>query len=111
MNHIEHYKHQHPRVAVDLDRWVLVIEGQYPYEIDLEQCTTSARLLDFIFQVSRKPWCDRALAGEVLSALERACRIRFRNNAQGTYCPRGRSMRVNWAEGYTEAIKVYLCDR
>ena len=36
------------------------------YYVDLEDCTTSAHLLDWIFQVARKSWADdRAIAGLV----------------------------------------------
>jgi len=91
--------HHHPRVEVDLDRLALVVRGQYPYEIDLERCTSPAQLLDIILQVSDKPWCDRALAGELLAAVETACRDHFDDSAQGVYCPGGLPMRVDWAEG------------
>ena len=96
--------HLHPRVEVDLDRLALVVHGQYPYEIDLERCTNAAHLLDIILQVSDKPWCDRALAGELLAAVETACEEHFRDNAQGVYCPGGHLMRVDWAEGSYAAV-------
>jgi hypothetical protein len=91
--------HPHPRVEVDLDRLALVVRGQCPYEIDLERCTSPAQLLDIVLQVSDKPWCDRGLAGELLAAVETACRDHFDDTAQGVYCPGGQSMRVDWTEG------------
>jgi hypothetical protein len=40
--------------------------GGYPYEIDLETCTTSAQVLDWIMQVAGKTWAtDTVLAGLV----------------------------------------------
>src|SRR5688572_15832951 len=37
--------------------------GHWQYEIDLERCTTSAQVLDWIFQIAEKTWAtDRVLA-------------------------------------------------
>ena len=82
---------------MDLDRLVLVVHGPYDYEIDLERCGTPAQLLDTVFQVSRKTWCDRALAGELLAAVQEACRAQFGKSAQGVFCPYGTAMKVGWA--------------
>jgi hypothetical protein len=44
----------------------LYIDERYLYEIDLEQCTTSAEMLDWIFQIAGKPWAsDRVIAALV----------------------------------------------
>lgn len=88
--------HQHPRVEVDFGRLLLVIKGPTPCEIDLERCTDPARLLHLVLHVSTKPWCDRALAGEMLAALETACRTDLGRTAQEVYCPSGRPQRVDW---------------
>lgn len=104
MNLSESPNHKHPRVHIDLDRLVLVVHGLYPYEIDLEQCTNPVRLLDRVLQVSRKLWCDRELAGELLAAVETVCRLRFDSAAQGVYCPCGRPMRVDWRTASTELL-------
>ena len=40
------------------------------YEIDLEELTTSARLLDCIFQTRNKTWCSCEDAGALLAALQ-----------------------------------------
>ena len=39
------------------------------YEIDLESCVSSARVLDWIFQVSTKTWCTKDDAADLLTAL------------------------------------------
>lgn len=88
--------HQHPRVEVDFGRLALVIKGPTPCEIDLERCTDPARLLHLVLHVSTKPWCDRALAGEMLAALETASRSEFGRPAQQVYCPSGRPQHVDW---------------
>jgi len=40
------------------------------YSIPLEQLTTSAQMLNAIFQVQGKPWCDPTMAGMLLAALQ-----------------------------------------
>jgi hypothetical protein len=96
--------HQHPRVEVDLGRLVLVVRGPTPCEIDLERCTDPARLLHQVLHVCNKPWCDRALTGEILSALETACRSEFGRNAQAVYCQSGRPQHVDWDAARFSAI-------
>lgn len=97
--------HQHPRVQIDINRLVLTVHGDYPYEVDLERCTTPAQLLDFILQVSKKPWCDRALAGELLAAIETASRVELDTTAQGAFCPGGRPMKVDWVDGISSPLE------
>ena len=40
------------------------------YEVDLDRCKTSAEVLDWIFQVSKKGWVTAAEVGELVGALE-----------------------------------------
>jgi len=40
------------------------------YEVDLEQCNTSAEILDWLCQVSQRSWCSREDAGYLLAALD-----------------------------------------
>jgi hypothetical protein len=97
--------HQHPRVEVDLGRLVLIVRGGGgPYEIDLERCQDPARFLHFLLHVSRKPWCDRALAGEILAALETACRSEFGEPAGRVYCPSGQANYVDWDAAMTTPL-------
>lgn len=94
--------HQHPRIEVDLGRLVLVVQsGVGPYEIDLERCQDPAWFLHFLLHVSRKPWCDRALAGEILVALDTACQSEFGMDARRVYCPGGRPNHVDWDAAVT----------
>jgi hypothetical protein len=41
------------------------------YEVDLEEMTTSAQMLDWIFQIRRKTWCTSEDAGDLLQLLDR----------------------------------------
>jgi hypothetical protein len=40
------------------------------YEVDLERCTTSAAVLDWIIQVSLKPWATDSILAELVHKLE-----------------------------------------
>ena len=98
--------HQYPRVEVDLGRLVLIVRGPCPYEIDLERCHDPAWLLHFLLHISRKPWCDRALAGEILAALDTACRSEFGREAAKVYCPSGRANHVDWDAAVTTSLRA-----
>jgi hypothetical protein len=99
--------HLHPRVEVDLGRLVLIVQGGGgPYEIDLERCHDPAWLLHFLLHVSRKTWCDRALAGEILAALDTACRSEFGREAAKVYCPSGRANQVDWDAATTTSLRA-----
>jgi hypothetical protein len=40
------------------------------YEVNVTDMTNSAKMLDWIFQVSNKAWCSREDAGHLLDALD-----------------------------------------
>lgn len=40
------------------------------YTIELQECKTSAELLDWIFQISRKPWISGKQLADMLRALQ-----------------------------------------
>lgn len=66
-------KESYGRWRYDPDRIVLVYvgdEGREEYEVDPEECTTSAKTLDFIAQVSRKTWASREDVGNLVAALD-----------------------------------------
>ncbi|CAN5309009.1 hypothetical protein BH24ACT7_BH24ACT7_24140 [soil metagenome] len=49
----------------------LLVTRSGNYEIDLDDCTSSARLLDWICQIADKEWCDdQTLAGLVRALIE-----------------------------------------
>ena len=58
--------------------------GAWSYEVDLEDCTTSAQALDWIMQVASKTWATDA----VIAGLVRA--IRDVLNPQSTLCSFGK---------------------
>ena len=55
---------------LDLATWVLYPVAPYRYEVDLEQCLTSAQVLDRIMQISQKTWADDATIAGLIRALD-----------------------------------------
>jgi hypothetical protein len=57
-----------------LDPTRLVLEcyegRRWVYEVDLEQCTTSAQVLDWIAQVAMKTWATDAVIAGLIRALD-----------------------------------------
>ena len=85
-----------PAVEFDRERLVIMIHKPYPYEIDLETCTGSAQVLDWIFQVFKKTWSTPELIYEILEGIEQACEQSHGDSAQGVFCPGGRNRAVSW---------------
>jgi hypothetical protein len=54
---------------LDVSSYVLRMAEPFPYEVDLEECTTSARVLDRIMQVSYKTDADDATIAGLIRAL------------------------------------------
>lgn len=77
----------------------MIVCGDYEYPVDLERCTTASQLLDYLFQIAAKPWCDAALLKNIFDCLEAACQKKFKTNLQRVFCPFGRDMRVDWKNG------------
>lgn len=50
-------------------KWMVLTFLPEDYEIDLEECTTSAQLLDWIFQISNKTWMTEKDRSDMLLAL------------------------------------------
>jgi len=58
-------------------------KGQVDYQVALEQCTTSAQVLDWIMQVLGKTWATDATVAGLVRQLDRLLR------PQKTLCSRG----------------------
>ena len=63
--------------------------GPGEYEVDLERCTTSAQVLDWIVQVSKKTWATDAIVADLVRALDDVL------DMQGTLCPFGQARIVD----------------
>jgi hypothetical protein len=59
----------HPRTLV-----VRYRKGGFEYEVDLEQCTTPAEMLSWIFQFANKTWATRESVGDLVKILSRLLR-------------------------------------
>jgi len=66
--------------------------GHWLYGVDLERCTTSAEVLDWIMQVAGKQWATPELMSGLL------CALRDVLNPQATLCSCGRSKRLTKSE-------------
>lgn len=90
-------------VTFEFNRKSLTLEmrdrnGAWFYEIDLERCTDSARLLDALLQVASKrhPLFSAAVIGDLIGVLEDVAGEVFGTNLQGLYCPFGEGRQVDW---------------
>lgn len=78
-----------PYIVFDPDRLVLVFDVDgYDYEVDIEECTTSAEMLDWIFQINGKQWLktekeNAELIGRLVQAFDDLL------NPQATLCSWG----------------------
>jgi hypothetical protein len=61
----------------------------YRYEIDLDTCTTSAEVLDWICQAAGKTWADDATVAGLIRALDDVLK------PQAHLCSSGRSKRLS----------------
>ena len=76
-----------PAWKFDPDRLVLDLydgEGRWIYEVDFERCSTSAEVLDWIFQVAGKTWCTDKILGGLIHMLDKIL------HPQATLCGSGR---------------------
>ena len=64
------------------------------YQIDLERCTNSAQLLDWLFQIQGKNWCSPELIFDLMTFFDDL----IVGGVQGKFCPCGEDQKVNWAE-------------
>jgi hypothetical protein len=81
---------------LDQESFVLwTAAGGYRYEVDLEECTTSARVLDRIIQLAGKEWArgDPAARNALIAGLVTALDDVLR--PQATLCSFGQSRRLS----------------
>src|SRR6266487_1772983 len=64
---------------------------QHSYEVDLDDCTTSAQVLDWMMQVAGKSWADDATIAGLVRALDDVLR------PQANLCSGGRSKELTGA--------------
>ena len=72
------------------------VTRNYQYEIDLEEMTCSAEILDWIFQIRGKTWATPQVMHDLLKA------IQILIHPQQNVCSWGKDRRVNAAEIISE---------
>ena len=68
------------------------------YEIDLEECTTPAELLDWLFQMQGKAWCTAEALYDLFEIFEEVSQHMLGTSIQGGFCPFGNAKRVEWKQ-------------
>src|SRR4030095_16535284 len=66
-------------------------ESRFWYEVDLEQCTTPAEMLAWIFQFANKTWATREIVGDLVKILSRLLRPKH-NLCLGSSLPEGEAL-------------------
>jgi hypothetical protein len=66
-------------------QWYVLVRADPWYEIDLEKCTTSAHVLDWIMQINGKTWGDHATLAGLVRAFDDLL------HPQSTLCSFGQS--------------------
>jgi hypothetical protein len=74
--------------ALNRATYALGHTGDIDYWIDLDSCTTSAEVLDWIAQISHKTWADDATLAGLVRALDDVL------NLQAHLCPSGASKQL-----------------
>lgn len=69
--------------SLHLSNLTLVGPPPFDYPVDLEDCKTAARTLDWIAQVAQKTWADDSAIAGLVRALDDLL------NMQGSLCPSG----------------------
>lgn len=95
----------HPRVSFNKSNLTLTVHGKYDYEIDLEGERSTSDILDTIFQVAGKTWCDADLIKQLIEGYQTAAEEVFNNSAQGAFCPGGCVMKLDWKKGTYTSIR------
>jgi hypothetical protein len=93
-------------VKFNPDNLTMLVNIGYWYEVDLEECRNSAKLLDWIFQVAGKlERNDAEIVWELLHGLNLVSRLVFSKGVQGAFCPFGCGQEVDWRRGERRETK------
>jgi hypothetical protein len=66
------------------------------HEIDLNECTDAARMLDALLLLSRKTWCTPDILFDVVLCMEEASQKVHNTTAQNVFCPLGQFRSTTW---------------
>ncbi len=68
---------------------------EWLYGVDLENCTNSAEILDYIFQIAAKKWRTPQILYDLIKEIEEAWKKIHGKNAQLTFCL-GKNQTIKW---------------
>lgn len=74
--------------------------GDFEYEIDLDECSTSAEVLDWIAQVAGKIWATDAVVADLVRALDDVLAL------QENLCGSGQSRKLKIKEWLARGVKI-----
>jgi hypothetical protein len=86
-----------PRYELD-GQYITIYDqgGKELYDFNLNRVTTSAQLLDWIYQVKTKRWCTPHILAAVVDGFDSACRRYLNTTVQGAFCSCGQDLKVKW---------------
>lgn len=86
-----------PRYEID-GKYITIYDqdGKEIYDFNLNRVTTSAQMLDWIYQVKTKRWCTPEILFAVIDVFDSACRKYLNATVQGAFCPFGNDHQVSW---------------
>lgn len=66
------------------------------YDVQIERIGSASALLDWIFQIQRKHWCDPKVLFDFIEAVGQACEFYFSDKLQAVLCPYGDNNKIDW---------------
>lgn len=82
-----------PRYEIE-ENWITIFNehGKDVYDFDLNRVTTSAQMLDWIYQVKHKAWCTPDILYAVVDGFDAACEKYLNTTVQGAFCSGGEEL-------------------
>lgn len=78
------------------DSIIFKTDNRENYWIEKNSLHSTGEILDYILQINRKGWCKPVHIKSFLDCLEELSDMYLRTNAQGSMCPGGAHMKINW---------------
>lgn len=80
-------------------------EKKLVYEIDVENCTTAAQILDWIYQLYHKTWVTPVILRDIIECMNIVFLRIFSKGVQGMICPFGHGLHKG--EDIRKAMRKY----
>jgi hypothetical protein len=96
-----HWKYNPDNLTLEFDK---IVDGHpFNYYVDLERCTNSAQILDWIFQVKGKPWCSDEDIADLLRAFDDLMRL-----VQSKVCSEGKDKEFDFKKHLIEHVNPII---